>query len=110
MVSLAGNRDTAAAGITSWPESTRERMAPISNGISAGFGDAYHAAVAASGILLHDVSILFFRAILACSSVMKWPDWLGRSFKGRIVCIYTDLCNHGCNRNIIHFTVIEFLS
>ena len=37
-------------------------------------------------------------------------DWLGRSLKGRVVCIHADLGNHGCNRNIIHFAVIEFLS
>ena len=37
-------------------------------------------------------------------------DWLAGSVKCRIFCIHTHLCNHGSNRDIVHFAVVKFLS
>ena len=70
---------------------------------------SYYTAVAPSCVFLHNVAVFFF-CNLSLLLGHKVPDWLGGSIKSRIICINTDLSDHGSHRNIIDIAVVKFFS
>ena len=109
MIALTGNRDSAAPACN-------DQLTGVNQGAdSADFNNfsrlwrSNHTSVTASCVLLHDISV-FFGCNLGLFFGHEVADWLAGSVKCRIFCIHTHLCNHGSNRDIVHFAVVKFLS
>ena len=107
MVALTGNRNTAAAAGDNQGSGFNHCTDSTDFNDFCRFWRSNNTAIASAGIFFHDVAVFFFHH-LRLFLVEELADRFGWIVESRIIFIDTNLCDHGCNRDICD-TAVEQL-